>query len=139
VAAKKNHENLGRLMLLMAQGLRKHLPAGTHTLRFAGETQKVDDLVGQLEGYAAWWTAADAAQEAAHKAVHERDDVAPPAKALHDGLKRALKSLFGPRSDELKNFGVEPEKERQKLSGEERAAANAKARATRAKNHPKSP
>jgi hypothetical protein len=65
--------------------------------------------------------------------VRVRDGFADPAKALHAAVKRAVRSLLGPKSSELLKFGIEPEKERARLTSEERAAAAAKARATRQK------
>lgn len=129
--ASKNHENLGRLMLLMAQGLKTALPAGTKTLHFNGKAHPVGDLVSEFNAYGAYWTAAEEAQSVAHGKVVERDAVAPTAKTLHDAAKLAVRSLLGTKNPELKKFGIEPEKDRKKLSGEERAAASAKARATR--------
>jgi hypothetical protein len=55
---------------------------------------------------------------------------------LVSGARQAIKIAFAGHADQLGDFGLEPPKVRTPLTADQKAEAAAKAKATRAANHP---
>ena len=119
----------------MIEGLIKHA-ATLVTLLVAGSTVKTSDLVTVLQARIAAIKNAMAAKAAAMVAVAEMNAELAKTAALVSGSRQALKIAFAGQADQLGDFGLEPPKARTPLTADEKAAAAAKAKATRKANHP---
>jgi len=119
---------LARLQALVT-GLQKELPNGSFTLMSTVFTTAA--LLPILQGLIAALTAVNTAQKSAEAALV--DLAAEDAKAgpIIRALERTLTTMFTNSPDTLALFDLEPPKARAPLSAAQRAAAVAKAKATR--------
>jgi hypothetical protein len=132
---KKNHATQMAADQSMIDGLTKHA-ATLVTLLVAGSTVKTSDLVTLLQARIAAVKAAIAAKAALMTAVAAMNAELVKTAAQVSGARQALKVAFAGQADQLGDFGLEPPKVRTPLTAEEKAAAAAKATATRKANHP---
>ena len=88
-------------------------------------------LATELQGLLAPITGADDAELAAKQARESRDAAHPNTIARVDAIEEAVRSHYGSKSSDLKNFGLEPRKERKKPSPAQRADTAARSKATR--------
>ena len=126
--SKSKAATLARLQALVT-GLQKELPNGSFTLMSTVFTTAT--LLPILQGLIAALTAVNTAQKSAEAALV--DLAAEDAKAgpIIRALERTLTTMFTNSPDTLALFDLEPPKARAPLSAAQRAAAVAKAKATR--------
>ncbi|HEX8790170.1 MAG TPA: hypothetical protein VF765_04410 [Polyangiaceae bacterium] len=109
------------------------------TLTIDGQTLPKAQVLQPLTDYVAAEALVAPAEAAYHAAVQKAHDAEVPAKAMVANLKPYLKVRLGKSNPALKSqFGVTPAKTPQRTA-ESKAEAATKAKATRAKNHPKAP
>jgi hypothetical protein len=114
-------------------GMKKRFPNGSQTLTFAGGlvTPTVDQAVAKLQTILTNRTAVTTAQAAASKAVDDEDAQLPALLIFVRALIAFLRFTFGTDATALADFGLTPPKPRTPLTTEQKAAAHAKAEATR--------
>ena len=115
-------------------GLTKHAATLT-SLLIAGASVLTTDFVTTLQARIAAIQAAIAAHAAFTAAVAAAHAEIARTAALVSGARQALKIAFAGQPTTLGDFGLMPPKVRTPLSTEEKAAAVAKAQATRAARH----
>jgi hypothetical protein len=115
-------------------GLTKHA-ATLASLLIAGASVLTTDLVTMLQARIAAIQAAIAAHAALTAAVAAAHAEIAKTAALVSGARQALKIAFAGQATTLGDFGLTPPKARTPLTTEEKAAAIAKAQATRAARH----
>ena len=119
---------LARMQAMIA-GLQKHAPNGQFTLGNVPYT--TDALVTLFLSLIAAITAVNSEQVQVRDAVTALRGVEATVAPVYGALKRNLRTTYGTASQTLADFGLEAIKARAPLSGEEMAAAAAKAKATR--------
>jgi hypothetical protein len=119
---------LARVQGLIA-GAQQHFPNGTFTLGNVEYTTA--SLVQELQDLPDAMTKRDAAETAATDARKAVDDATAQTAPLLRDFKRVVLAAFASTSQSLADFGLQAPKPRKPLSGEARAAATAKSRATR--------
>ena len=102
------------------------------TVAFGNTTFTAASLVQLLQSLVTAITDANAAQLAATDAVATKSVVMAKVIPVVQGYRRFIRATFASASQTLADFGLEPPKARAPLSVEEKAAAAAKMRATRA-------
>jgi hypothetical protein len=127
---------LARLQALIT-GLQNHFPTGNFTIGNASYTTA--SLVLLLQGLADAITAANAAQASAKDAVAALRGAKAKVGPTLVALRRILVAMFSGSTPTLAEFGLEPPKARQPKPVVEKAAAAAKAKATRQARGTKSP
>ena len=132
---KNNHATQMAADQAMVDGFTKHA-ATLLTLLVGGNTVKTSDLITVLQARIVAIKGAIAAKAAAMAAVAAMRDELAKSAVLVSGARQALKVAFAGQADQLGDFGLKPPKVRTPLTAEQKAAATAKARATRAANHP---
>jgi hypothetical protein len=130
-----NSDKLGTALVAAISGLKNDLPKHVKSVKLGEAVTSVPRLVTILEAYAAIWNDAKNRGEAFHSAVEARDKKASELRELLDDFKVAMKYVLGKRNPVLKKFGIPPKKDARKLTTEERAASNEKARETRKARH----
>jgi hypothetical protein len=117
------------LVQALIAGTQKHLSSGTFTL--GGTTYTAASIIPILQGLEDAITAVNVAQTGAKDAVAtmqgEEATVGPVIRAY----KRFLQVTFASVTQTLTDFGLTPPKARTPLTVEQKAAAKAKAEATR--------
>ena len=119
---------LAQLQALVA-GLQKQLPNGSFTLMSTDYTTAT--LVQALQGLIAALTAVETAQAGAKAALVNWGAEDAKLSPIVQALKRTLLSMYANAPDTLAVFALKPPKARTPLTAEQRAAAVAKAKATR--------
>ena len=116
---------LQRLIL----GTKQHLPNATITI--GGTAYPVSTLIGQFQSLIDAMAKQDAAKAAAKDALTALHDVKLQVDPLVQAYKEMLVVMFAGVSQTLAGFGLAPRKVRAPLTVEQKAAAHAKAMATR--------
>jgi hypothetical protein len=126
--SKSKAAALARVQALMA-GAQKRFPNASFTL---GKTVfTTASLVQLFQSLIAAMTALSAAQASAKDAGAALTDLEAKVNPVIRLFQRFVVSTFGAAATELADFGMQPEKARTPLTTEQRAAAKAKAKATR--------
>jgi hypothetical protein len=121
--------SLARMQAFVA-GTQKHFPSGSFTL---GNTVLTADALVQLfTSLVSAITAVDAAEASAKDAVTALRGIEAKVAPVARDYKRFLLTTFGTAAQSLADFGLQPPKARTPMTTEQKAAAAAKARATRA-------
>jgi hypothetical protein len=111
-------------------GTQKHFPNGSFTLGNA--TYTTDTLLQGLQSLQNGYSALAAAHVHVKDAVTALTGIETKYGPLARDYRKFVLAAFGSAPQQLADFGLEPPKARAPLTGEQRAAATAKARATRA-------
>ncbi|MDP9001320.1 MAG: hypothetical protein M3O46_14560, partial [Myxococcota bacterium] len=118
----------------LIDGLKKHeqtLPS----LTIAGTSLKTADLIGILQARIDARSAAVSSRASWQTDVKADRDERAKTKTLVSGLRQALQVVFAGSIDGLADFGLKPRKQRVVRTPAQKAAATAKALATRAARH----
>jgi hypothetical protein len=116
-------------MQALIAGLQKHYPSGQFT--FGNVAYTTAALVTLFQSVITAITNVNAAQASAKDAVASMNGAIATMGPVFLALKNNLQNTYGTTSTTLADFGLEPEKARTPLTVEEKAAAKAKAKATR--------
>jgi hypothetical protein len=119
---------LARMQALIA-GLQKHFP--NQTLNFGKRTFTTASLTTLLQSVIDAIQVVNAAHSALRDAVSALRTVQAQAAPVIRDFRRFVFAMFGSAAQDLDDFGMQAPKAPQPLSTEKRAAAVAKARATR--------
>jgi hypothetical protein len=117
----------------LADGLTKHRQA-LAALMIGGASHTVDDILAILQARLAAAGAAESTRATWQTAVKADRDERAKTKTFVSGLRQALLVAFTGSIDALADFGLSPRKLRV-LTPEKKAAAAAKAKATRVARH----
>jgi hypothetical protein len=120
---------LARVQALIA-GTQKHFPNGQFTLGNVEYTTA--SLIALFQGLEKAMTALNTAQQAAKDALTALNDLEPSVRPAMQLYVRFLRATFASATQSLADFGLQAPKARTPLTTEQKAAATAKARATRA-------
>lgn len=129
-----SRDELGMSVRDLLTGLETALPKGVKSLYVGNEAYSIPNLVKRVKEYDALWQTPEDLNAAFHASVQTRESSVPTVRDFVTNLKHGIVALMGSRNADLLKFGIEPQKDRRKLTGEERVQASAKARATRQKN-----
>jgi hypothetical protein len=128
-------ESVKKRLVAMISGLkRKKLPKKVKVLEIASEPHPLPRLLRELETSLKHWTDVDDLAQALRDAVRVRNKTAAELLNFLDDLDLSIVVALGRKNPKLRDFGIKPEKERRRLTTEEQARANAKRKATRARN-----
>jgi ABC-type transporter Mla subunit MlaD len=116
-------------MQALIDGLQKHYPNGQFT--FGNVTYTTQDLVTLFKSLMTAIVAVNAAQASAKDAVQTMNGVKAKVTPVFRALKRNLQTTYGTATQTLADFSLEPETAPTPLTVEQKAAAKAKADATR--------
>ncbi len=105
------------------------------SLMVGGTAHSVADLVAMLEGRVDARARTAAARAAWLQAVAEEKAGMAASEPRVSGARRALAVMYAGCNEELGDFGLKVRKTRRALTSEEKAAAVAKCKATRAARH----
>lgn len=119
---------LAQLQALVT-GLQKELPNGSFTLLSTSYTTAT--LVPILQGLITALSAVDTAQAGAKAALVDWDAAEAKSGPIFQALKQTLRTMYANSPDTLAVFALKPRKARTPLTAAQRAAAVAKADATR--------
>jgi hypothetical protein len=111
-------------------GVAADLPAG-ETFTVLGTQYTPVTLAAAVGAFLALWQGARLAHSAATTAVQARDKALAQAVELVNAVHALLEARLGSGSEDLKEFGFNPKKKPAPLTGDERVAKAAKAKATR--------
>jgi hypothetical protein len=117
-------------MQAFISGLQKHFP--NQSLNFGKQAFTTASLVAVFQTVIDAIQAVNTAHAALKDAVSALRAVETQQAPVIRGFKRFVLAAFGAAAQELSDFGLQPPKVKQPLSTEQRAAAKAKAKATRA-------
>jgi hypothetical protein len=126
---------LANVQALIA-GTQKHVPTG---LTIGNATFTQTSLTTLLQSLVDAMQKQSAAQKAARDALTELRDVQSHVGPIIKGLRVVLVGMFGNASQTLADFGLAPHKARAPLTVEKKAAATARAKATRIARATKGP
>jgi hypothetical protein len=135
--AKQGKEVAADLASTLLVGIQKHLANGQ--LTFAGGTFTTAQIESQLQLLIALRAAVNAARAVTTAKVAAETAQAPALLAFMRALVECIRVQFGTQADVLADFGVPPKKARTPLTVEQKAAAAAKRKATRAARGTKGP
>jgi hypothetical protein len=119
---------LARVQALIA-GTQKHFPSGSFTLGKTAYTTAT--LIQALKGLENAITILNAAHASVRDAGTALRDVQSKVAPLMRDYKRFVLATFSTAAQDLADFGLQPPKGRKPLDSQKRAAATAKAKATR--------
>ena len=125
---KTKASTLALLQALIA-GTQKHLASGSFSL--VGTSYTAASLVPILQGLASAITAVNAAQANAKDTVAAMHGIEATVVPLIGAYQRFIRASFASVTQTLADFGLTPPKARAPLTVEQKAAAKAKAEATR--------
>jgi TPP-dependent 2-oxoacid decarboxylase len=114
-------------MQAVIAGLQKHFP----NVQFTFGNTAYTTLVTLFQSVITALTQLNAAQASAKDAVTALTGVTATMKPVFLSLKRNLQNTYGTTSTTLADFGLQPQKARTPMTVEQKAAAKAKAEATR--------
>jgi hypothetical protein len=117
------------LVQALIAGTQKHLSSGTFTL--GGTTYTAASIIPVLQGLANAITAVNVAQTSAKDAVATMQGSEATVGPVLRAYRRFVQVSFASVTQTLADFGVTPPKARTPLTVEQKAAAKAKAEATR--------
>ena len=115
----------------LAAGALKHFPAGI-SMSVGGVTLTLTQIETELTGFASLRTGVDTARAALQAKLAAEEAQATVMTAFLDAFVKIVRGSFGNQPDVLADFGLEPEKARTPLTVEQKVAAAAKRKATRA-------
>jgi hypothetical protein len=115
-------------------GLTKHQQAFPSFL-IGGKSFMTSDIIGALQACIAAANVAQSTRATWQTAVKASANQRASCKAVVSGVKQALQVMFGGSIDTLADFGMKPRKAPAARTPEEKIAAAAKAKATRAARH----
>jgi hypothetical protein len=118
----------------LIDGLNKHAQT-IPSLMIGGTSYKTADIIGILQARIAVAKTPVLSRASWQTDVKADRDERAKTKAFVSGLRQALQVAFAGAIDTLADFGLKPRKTRASRTPEEKAAATAKARATRAARH----
>ena len=118
----------------LIDGLNKHAQT-VPSLMIGGTSYKTADVIGILQARIAAAKTPVLSRASWQTDVQADRDERAKTKAFVSGLRQALQVAFAGAIDTLADFGLKPRKTRTPRTPEEKAAATAKARATRAARH----
>ena len=116
----------------MMAGVEKHIDA---PMVLEGARYTPDELTAMLAERVLLSEAVVAAKAAWQEAIRRERENAERTKRVHAALRKALHVMFGKNDVLLGDFGIQPHKERRRLSPEEKVVVVAKILATRAARH----
>ena len=119
---------LAQVLALIA-GTQKHFPNGSFTI--GSTTYTAASLVQVLQGLANTMAALNAAQAGAKDALATEQGAQTTVGPIVRAYRRLVLAAFANATQTLADFGVAPPKVRTPLTTEQKAAAAAKAKATR--------
>lgn len=119
---------LARMQAFIA-GLQKHFP--NQSLNFGKQVFTTASLVAVFQSVIDAINAVNAAHAALKDALSALQAVSTQQAPVIRDFKRFVLAAFGGAAQELSDFGLLPPKVKQPLTTEQRAAASAKAKATR--------
>jgi hypothetical protein len=137
IKAKPNKAKALAGVQALITGTQKHLPSGSLTI--GNTTFSSPSLVQLLQSLADAMTKQDAAKTAAKDSLTELADAKNRIDPVIQGYKELLVATYGNASQTLADFGLAPRKARAPLTVEQKAAAKAKAAATRIARATKGP
>lgn len=114
----------------LSAGITKHL-ANVASVTFASAAHTPADLTTAFQTLVSLRAAVIAARAAEQAKLAAESAQRPAILVLMDGFEAYVKLTYSGQPDVLADFGLAPEKPRAKLTAEQQAAANAKAKATR--------
>jgi hypothetical protein len=128
-------ESVKKRVVAVLSGLKKKkLPATVTSLVVAGKHYPLLPLEKKLEIFLGYWKSVDDFTEALRGAVRLRNAKARDARDFLDDLELAIVYALGRKNPKLRDFGIKPQKQRRRLTAKEKVRANAKRKATRARN-----
>ena len=130
MANKKGKETVADQAETLIVGIQKHLANGQ--LTFAGGTFTAAQITSELQELVDLRAGVNAARAATTVKVAAETAKAPALRAFMSALVECVKVQFGTQADVIADFGVSPRKAATPLTGEQKAAAAAKSKATRA-------
>jgi len=116
-------------------GTNKHYPNGSVGLTVGGATYTVTALTALLQSFVDLREAVDAAKAAQKAKIEAERAQAPSLRGVVSAFVAFVKASFGNSPDMLVDFGIPARKARTPLTAEQKAAAAAKRKATRAARH----
>jgi hypothetical protein len=117
----------------LIDGFNKHAQT-IPSLLIGGTSLKTADIIGTLQARIAAANAAVSTRATWQTAVKADHDERAKTKTFVSGLRQAIQVAFAGSIDVLADFGLAPRKQRV-VTPEEKAAASAKAKATREARH----
>jgi hypothetical protein len=127
--SKSKAAALAQVQALIA-GTQKHFPTGSFTI--GNTTYTSASLVQTLQGLADTMAALNAAQTGAKDALVAKEGAVAKVGPVVQAYRRLVLAAFANATQTLADFGITAPKARVPLTVEEKAAAAAKAKATRA-------
>ena len=118
----------------LVAGLQKHV-ATLPSLLIAGTTIPTTSIISTLQSRLAARANTAATLAAYHTALAAEEATIAQSKAVVSGTKQGLKVMFAGQLAQLGDFGMKAPKPRAPLTPEQKVAAAAKAKATRAARH----
>jgi hypothetical protein len=115
----------------LAAGALKHFPAGS-SMAVGGVTLTMAQIETKLTGFASFRDAVEAARAALQAKLAAEEAQATDMNAFLDAFVKIVRGSFGNQPDVLADFGLEPEQAATPLTVEQKVAAAAKRKATRA-------
>jgi len=131
---KQNHVQLKNGDQALLDGLKAQEPT-LAPFTIAESVVKTADVVAMLEKRIAAADAVPPAKAAWHDAVKAAQAARTSTETTVSGVRQALLGIFGTSTQKLAAFGLKPRKARTPPTAEKKAAAAAKAKATRAARH----
>jgi hypothetical protein len=128
--SKRQKGTQAALATNLAAGAQKRFPAGS-SLSVGGVMLTLASIVTKLQGFAALRANVETARAALQAQLALESAQAIAMDAFIDAFVKIVRGSFGNQPDVLADFGLEPEKAATPLTVEEKAAAKAKAKATR--------
>ena len=123
----------------LSAGTTKHFSNAGQSLTFGGVVYTVTQVTTNLQEIVDLRTATTNAQASAKACVAAETAKLPPLLLFLAAYVAYVKATFGNAPDVLADFGLAPRKARKPLTTEQKAAAAAKAKATRAARGTKGP
>ncbi|MEZ0228062.1 MAG: hypothetical protein ACAI25_05510 [Planctomycetota bacterium] len=123
-------DELGSLVANVLVGLETSAPKGLRSLMVGNTVFSIAELTDAVKKHHLVWQRAEDLNAELHAAVQIRDSQAPIVRDFMTDVKHAIVAALGSRNPELLKFGIEPKRNRKKMTGEEQVRANAKRRAT---------
>ena len=123
---------------LMIKGVEKHY-ANVASLTVAGASHTPAEIVASLQTFVDLRQGVNDARAALRSKVAVERTQSPALRKLMSALVTVVKGSFGTSPDALADFGLAPNKARTPLTVEQKAAAAAKSKATRAARHTMGP